>query len=353
MDATNSFSSADSYASVLKAFSEDPGIDGILLTVAEFIRPDALTVNTFAAVRKLRESGVSTPIVMVPSLEDSRLPEYCKELHDLNAFIISPGKAGYTMLRKLNEFFSYKADTHTLDISSFDRIQTNMKGHFLTEYESKMALAETHIPSPSQVLIKKESDIVEASKHLNYPMIMKISSRDIPHKTEAGGVKLNLHSLPELQEAYQTILSNAKAYAPDAVIDGVLLSEMAPMGTEMILGVKTDPIFGPVLLVGMGGIYVDIFKDIALQPCPVSKTEALEMLHSLKAYQLLAGYRGSKPCDIDSLTTAMVDLSIFAANHKDSISELDINPLFVYPEGDGVTMVDALIMARDDSAHNT
>jgi len=179
-------------------------------------------------------------------------------------------------------------------------------------------------------------------------VVLKISSANILHKTEAGGVKLNLQSREEALTAFDNIRKSCAVYDPQARLEGVLVQEMAKAGTEMILGISSDTQFGPLLMVGMGGVLVEVFKDIALYPCPLGQAEALGMLRSLKAYKLLTGYRGSSPCDIDALAEVMVRLSQFAAENKETVKELDLNPVFVYPEGEGLCVVDALVIKHRD-----
>ena len=180
------------------------------------------------------------------------------------------------------------------------------------------------------------------------PLVLKINSDEILHKTDAGGVKLNIHSADEAAAAYQEILSNVARTKPGAKTDGVLVQEMAPAGVEMIIGVTKDKQFGPMLLVGMGGVFVEVFKDAALYPAPLNHDEAIGMLKKLKSYKLLTGYRGAKPCDIDALADMMVKIGDYACAHCDELKELDLNPVFVYPEGEGVCAVDALIVNEID-----
>ena len=180
------------------------------------------------------------------------------------------------------------------------------------------------------------------------PLVLKINSDQILHKTDAGGVKLNINTADEAAAAYREILDNVAESMPGAATDGVLVQEMAPAGVEIIIGVTNDKQFGPMLLVGMGGVFVEVFKDAALYPVPLNKGEARAMLEKLKSYKMLTGYRGSKPCDIEALTDMMVKIAGYAYEHRDEIKEMDLNPVFVYPEGEGVCAVDALIVKYTD-----
>ena len=172
------------------------------------------------------------------------------------------------------------------------------------------------------------------AESVGYPVVMKIDSVDILHKSDIGGVKVNVKDEASVRAAYNTILGNAKEKAPQARIGGVYVTAMAPAGTEMIIGV----------LVGMGGVFVEVFGDVALCPAPVSKKEALSMIGTLKSVKLLSGYRGNAPLDIDALAEAIVSVSKFAVAHKESLAELDINPVFLYEKG--LTPADALIIMR-------
>jgi acyl-CoA synthetase (NDP forming) len=143
-------------------------------------------------------------------------------------------------------------------------------------------------------------------------------------------------------------MASCRAYKPDADIEGVLVGTMADPGTEFIIGINNDAQFGPMLLVGMGGVFVEVFKDAVLSPCPISRHEALEMLKSLKSYRMLTGYRGSAPRDVDALVDMMTRVSNYACENASVVRELDINPVFVYEEGMGAVAVDALIVKKKD-----
>ena len=176
---------------------------------------------------------------------------------------------------------------------------------------------------------------------------MKIESDDILHKSDVGGVILNIKSEDEIGKAYDTILENVKSRMPEAKINGILMQNMMPQGTELILGVKRDAQFGPMLLAGLGGVFVEVFGDSSLYPIPLNKNEAYDMLKSLKSYKMLTGYRGTPPRDIDAVVEMMVAISEFARKNKDRLCELDINPLFVYGEGAGVGVADALVVLEE------
>ena len=176
-------------------------------------------------------------------------------------------------------------------------------------------------------------------------MALKVQSPDITHKTEAGAVALGIAGDAAVREAYRKVLANAKAAHPDAAIEGVLIQRMAPPGVEIILGITRDPVFGPMLMVGLGGIHVEVLRDVAFSPVPIGPDDALALLGELKGAALLDGVRGAPPADRAALSELIAALSRFAADHAGQIDEIDLNPVIVHP-GQGLTVVDALIVKR-------
>lgn len=219
----------------------------------------------------------------------------------------------------------------------------------LTEFEARRVLATYGIGEPAnQHLAKTADEAVAAAQAIGAPVAMKVQSPDILHKTEAGGVALGIDSA-RAREAFATLIERAQGYNSEAAIDGVLVQPMAAKGREVILGINADPQFGPMLMVGLGGIHVEVLKDVALGPVPLSKSGALALIDRLKGRALLDSVRGAPAADVDALAELMVRLSQFAADHADAIAEIDLNPVFVHPAGQGVTIADALIIKRGHS----
>jgi hypothetical protein len=189
-----------------------------------------------------------------------------------------------------------------------------------------------------------------AATAMGFPVVLKIVSEDLPHKTEVGGVVLGLHSAEAVAEAHDAMLGRVRQKAPAARIDGVLVAPMMGDGTELILGAKRDPVFGPVVVVGLGGIFAEIMQDVAMRPAPVDEAEAMEMLRSLKAFAVLDGARGRPRADLPAAARAIAALSRFAAQHADSVAEIDINPMLLLPEGQGAVALDALIVPMAPAA---
>jgi acyl-CoA synthetase (NDP forming) len=182
-----------------------------------------------------------------------------------------------------------------------------------------------------------------AAEEIGYPVAMKIVAEQISHKSDVGGVQLNLRSGAAVAEAFEDMMSSIQQAYPEAELDGVLVQPMASRGRELILGGRHDPQFGPVVLVGLGGIFVEIFEESQVRVAPLSQRTAKEMLENLRGYQILAGARGHKPVDLDSVVETLLRLSQLLVDFPE-IKELDINPLRVFHAGEGCSALDARII---------
>jgi acyl-CoA synthetase (NDP forming) len=216
----------------------------------------------------------------------------------------------------------------------------------LTEHEAKALLAGYGIPRPLEALTTSAEDAATAAANIGGAVALKVQSPDITHKTEAGAVALGVQGDGAVREAYSRVLANAMAAHPSAAIRGVLVQKMAPPGREIILGVTRDADFGPMLMVGLGGIHVEVLRDVAFSPVPIGPDEALALIGELRGAAMLDGVRGAPPADRAALADLIGALSRFAADHADLIDEIDLNPVIVHPQGQGLTVVDALIVKR-------
>jgi len=219
-------------------------------------------------------------------------------------------------------------------------------GPVLTEAEAKPLLALYGVARPPEVLAINADEAAEAAARIGSPVALKVQSPEIMHKTEARGVALGITGETAVRAAYERLLASARGAYPEAAIHGVLVQAMARSGREIILGVTHDSNFGPMLMVGLGGIHVEVLRDVAFTPVPIGQEEALSLLDGLRGVALLDGFRGAPPADRGALAELMATLSHFAADHADLIEEIDLNPVIVHAQGEGLTVVDALIVKR-------
>jgi acetate---CoA ligase (ADP-forming) len=217
-------------------------------------------------------------------------------------------------------------------------------GQTLTEREAKEVLALYGVPVVGERVAQDAEEAVNAAGALGYPVVLKVESPDLPHKTEAGVVRLNVRDPDAVRAAFQTIMAKANAVTPPPRIKGVLVQKMMPQGIEMVIGARIDPLFGPLVVVGLGGILVELLQDSALAPAPVTHDEALGLLAQLKGARLLDGFRGMPSVDRNRVADVICRVAAFAADHRDTIAELDVNPLIC--TGDRITAVDALIVPK-------
>jgi acyl-CoA synthetase (NDP forming) len=213
--------------------------------------------------------------------------------------------------------------------------------NLLTEVESKELLKKAGIPIVEAKLARSKKEAVSLSKEMGFPVVLKISSPDVVHKSDSGGVKLGLANATQVGKAYNEIISSIKKAYPKAEIQGVSVQPMAPSGVEVIVGMSKDPQFGPVLMFGLGGILVEVLKDVSFRIVPVTERDAREMIKEIKGYPILEGYRGQKPASIPALEKLIVKVSQFVERNP-QIKELDLNPIFAYP--DKAVAVDARII---------
>lgn len=216
----------------------------------------------------------------------------------------------------------------------------------LTEIEAKEVFSAYELPVTSSKLAKTEEEAVIFAKQIGFPVVMKIVSPDILHKSDAGAVKVNVKDEQSVREAYQTILANSKKYKADANIHGIVIQEMAPWGTEVILGSINDPTFGPTVMFGLGGIFVEVLKDVTFRVSPVSISQAKRMLTEIRSAPILAGVRGEAPRDRKELAKTICLYSNMILDLAEEISESDANPVLVYEDGKGVKVVDARIILQ-------
>jgi acyl-CoA synthetase (NDP forming) len=222
----------------------------------------------------------------------------------------------------------------------FEAVRSEGRNHLL-EPEAKTICMEYDIPITRFKVAKTAEETVNFSEEIGYPTVFKIVSPDVLHKSDVGGVILNIKSREDARNAYNQILENVNKLKPNAKIEGILVQEMAPASTEVIVGSIKDTQFGQTLMFGFGGVFVEVMKDVAFRIAPITEADAREMVSEVKAYPILKGYRGQPPLDIDMIVKILLSTSRLVMDHQE-IQELDLNPIMVYEKG--ANTVDARII---------
>jgi len=220
----------------------------------------------------------------------------------------------------------------------FDRVRAEGRVS-IGDAEAREVLEAYGFPIPKSRLARTPQEAAKVAEEIGYPIVLKIASPDILHKTDVGGVKLNLRSSSDVQDAFELMVYRAERYVPDARVWGCLVQQMVPGGREVLLGMSRDPQFGPLVAFGLGGIYVEALKDVAFRVAPFNRHEAEEMIREIRSYPLLEGVRGEPPADHEAMVDALLRISQLATDFPE-IVELDINPLMVFEEGRGAMAID-------------
>ncbi len=323
---------------ILSAVADDPGIDSIVFMMSSALSVPRLRATFTEALTNLRKNYPNRVVMLCTH----GAPEATAALNAHGYPTVDGADAVCRTLAALVAMHKTMSATPIREL--LPNLPSLPPSAFRHEVGAKQALAAAGLPILPERLVQTAGEAADAAAHVGFPIVIKIVSEDIPHKTEVGGVVIGLGNAEQVRAACNEMLSRVKARAPKARIDGILVAPMVKGGTELILGVKRDPIFGPAVMVGLGGIFAEVLKDIAVRPAPVSKGEALEMLRSLKSFAVLNGARGRPRADVAAAADAVAALSAFAAVHADDVAEVDINPFVVLAEGQGAFALDALII---------
>lgn len=337
---------SDRYLAAIQAAFDDPDVAGVFV----ILTPQSMTdIDTIAAdVARIAE-GQTKPIYTsfmgekdvasgIDILQRNKIPHYIlpESMCDSYQAVYHFNKYVKDKVHQLPGLDKIQGE---LARKLMDKVQVNGRS-YIPEVETIEILETYGLPGPQGKLATTADEAVQIAEKIGYPVVMKVVSDDIIHKSDVHGVELNLASAAEVKDAWKRIHSNAKAAMPDASITGLYVIKMVFGAEEIILGIKRDPSFGPVLLFGLGGIFVEVFKDVSFGVAPLSRDEAMHMLEQTKAYKILKGTRGRNPRDIDSIVDALLRLGQLAADFPE-IEELDINPLFVLDKGKGCVLGDA------------
>jgi acetyltransferase len=283
----------------------------------------------------LTGSCIDDPSYTVESIVADGVPAYRDTVTCLQAVRAAVGYHGFLRTFRKRETFARPAGVETLP-------PIEKRRRVLTERESKALLASCGIPVTRERLARDADEAAAFAREIGLPVALKIESPDIAHKTEAAGVRLDVASEAEVRRTFDELARAARRHDPGARIHGVLVQRMAPPGLDMIVGSTTDAVFGPVVVAGLGGIHVEVLRDLSRRVAPLDAAEARRMLRELRAFPLLEGVRGQPPCDIDALVDCIVRLSWLAADARADIAQIDVNPLRVFERG--VLALDALVV---------
>ncbi len=343
------------YLETVRTALRHPWVHGLIVLFCETQRNDPMEIAE-AIKRAVDESGVRDKPVAVSFiggaeagramqwLVEHGLPTYGAPDIAVNAIAALREHARTASLA--TETFAPYTDVDAVKARAIIARARAAGREHLTEIESKQVFTAYKLPVALTDLATTEDEAVALADAMGYPVVLKIMSPDILHKSDAGGVKINLRAADEVRAAYRAVLSNARAYKADAVIDGVAVQQMAPAGTEVILGSINDPTFGPTVMFGLGGIFIEILKDVTFRVAPISATHARAMLADIQGAPLLAGARGEAPRDRSALAEALSRYSQMITDLDDEIAESDANPVLVYAEGQGLKVVDARIILK-------
>jgi acetate---CoA ligase (ADP-forming) len=339
------------YEAAIHHILQDENVDGAIV----ILTPQAMTdIVETAEIVPHAAKGINKPVLCsfmgivdvsegIKYLEENGFPNY--------AFPEQAVRSMASMVRFSEHLKFQKREVVNIPVDSkiiTDTIKDKLDGkdsYYLGEREASEILQHYGFPILKSSLVKSPVELDEAIEKVGFPVAMKISSPDIVHKFDAGGVMLKIKTKEEAQKAFVKIVDNAKQFDPSAKIDGVLMEQMAEKGVEVILGAARDSKFGPICMFGLGGTFVEAIKDVTFRIAPMWEISAERMINTIKTYKLLTGVRGAPPSDIEAIKDCLIRLSQLVSDHPE-IAELDINPLIVYPKGEGCVVADSRMLLK-------
>jgi len=335
---------ADRYRAALRSVVEDPGVDGVIViltpqTVTEMEGTAEVLIEVGQAVRRpimacwMGEQDVSAARELLAKNQVPNYPFPERAVSALGAMY----KYWSWKHQPTVEFETFDADTDVVARLFKAVSEDGRKG--IGDAEAQDILKAYGITTPQSVVASTPDELVASCSKIGYPVVLKIASPDILHKSDVGGIIVGVKNEAQARQAFDTLIERAKAHKPDALIWGVQAQEMVTDAREVIIGMSRDPQFGPLVMFGLGGIYVEVLKDVTFRVAPMTKLQAHQMVTSIRSYQLLAGARGEAPADIDAVVDTILRVSQLATDFP-QIAELDINPLLVRDNGKGAVAVD-------------
>jgi acetyltransferase len=331
---------------LLQGLIGDANIDIVTINLeANDPRPKELkSGNRFTLAIEKAAATSTKPITTFSSVVGGPVdPEILQPLRAAGVPIMEGAECATATIRNLAAYFDYQKARRTGGDAAARKAHAKLPPGVLGAEAAFALFKDFNISVAPTVLTKSADEAAAAADKMGYPVALKVESAQITHKSDIGGVALRLSNSKEVRAAFTDIESAVKSRMPHAKIDGIIVQRMAGEGVEMILGIKRDPLFGPVVLCGLGGILVEVLKDVAVGIPPLTREEAADMLGRLRGFQILDGVRGKPASDIDALCEAIVAVSNLAASLGDQLNGVDINPLIVLPKGRGVVAVDAVV----------
>lgn len=336
-----------------KLVEADPNVDMIIVSL--YVSFELAKTVTDAMVELYKQ--VNKPVLAIgyPFGDIAEVEKMLDRMRSVGIPVIKAADNGIWAISRLLEWMKKtKTITRPDDVlpgaesetalQIFRPLPKNRK--YLTEFQAGAVLRAYGIDIPEAGLACTPMEAVQIAERIGFPVVLKIQSPDILHKTDVGGLVLDLNNPEEVKDAYRRICADIARRAPEANLEGMMVQKMLPPGREVIVGVKQDPVFGPVVMFGAGGIFVEVLKDVSFRVAPLTRGDASDMIREIHGYPLLAGIRGDSPADIAALEEILLKVSRLAMELKDEIEEMDINPLLVYDDGKGVAAADALITRK-------
>lgn len=344
-----------SYNTALEAALENKNVHSVVILYCQVAVCDIGKLSEIIEESYRKYKQANKPLVFVPVggqeveeaikfLRDRNVPVY-EDPYDAISCLGAMGSHYYGLVEETREIM--EAD---IDIDSINEVVENAISdgrNFLLAYEAQKVMKAADVQSPESYVARNLGQAIEYSEKIGYPVVLKVVSKDIIHKSDAGGVALDLENQDEVIDAYQAIINNCRSYRSNAVIHGIEVSEMVEAGTEVIIGARIDRGFGPIIMFGLGGIYVEVLRDISFRALPLGRKEIINMMRETHSYSLLLGVRGEEQKDIDNVVDTIIRLGT-VIEKCESISDIEINPLVVYEQGSGVKALDARILLSKD-----
>ena len=338
---------ADRYKFVIEKVIEDPNVDIVLI----ILTPQAMTeiektAEVITEISNHTDKPIVTSFMGGKRIENSlkimcqrKVPNYSFPERAVSAI---EAIYKYTLWQKRPASKTKIFDVQRENVASFFGKMKQTGRQHLNEEEARQVISAYGFRVPKSILAGSETEAVKAAEEIGYPVVIKISSPDILHKSDFGGVRIGIKNESEVRTCFCDIIQKARRLMPDAEIKGVLVQQMITGGKEVILGMSRDPQFGPLLMFGLGGIYIEILKDVSFRIAPIGLSEAEEMIQEIRSFPLLKGARGERPVDINTVVDNILRLSQLVTDFPEII-EMDMNPLLVFPEGSGTMALDARI----------